>query len=289
VHILTKVLVFVAAILAVFLSALTISYASNAHKITQSLSDAQLDAMAARASLNEQTARQATWASQKEEEVSRFAKAAADLQVELSQLRSENANLKAGKAQAEAARESIAGKIAELSELAKGQQTLLSTFSGQLASARKSELDLRSQALGLESKLSDIQSQNEVLDSTVRALREQLAEAKRIQDSGGAARTARTAGTTGAAEPFVYTGELIQGRVEQITADPSTGKTLAKINVGTNSNIRENMKLFVIRDGSFVANLIIEKTDLQWAIGRIDTLGRQVTVGQGDLVWSRTN
>jgi len=285
VHILTKVLVFVAAILAVFLSALTISYASNAHKITQSLSDAQLEVLAARASLAEWGTREARWNSEKEEAVSRFAKAAADLQVELSQLRSENANLKAGKAQAEAARESIAGKIAELSELAKSQQTLLSTFSGQLASARKSELDLRSQALGLESKLSDIQSQNEVLDSTVRALREQLAEAKRIQDSGGAA----TASTGGAAEPFVYTGELIQGRVEQITADPSTGKTLAKINVGTNSNIRENMKLFVIRDGSFVANLIIEKTDLQWAIGRIDTLGRQVTVGQGDLVWSRTN
>ncbi|MCC6969547.1 MAG: hypothetical protein IT434_04925 [Phycisphaerales bacterium] len=284
-HILTKVLVFVAAILAVFLSALTISYASNAHKITQSLSDAQLEVLAARASLAEWGTREARWNSEKEEAVSRFAKAAADLQVELSQLRSENANLKAGKAQAEAARESIAGKIAELSELAKSQQTLLATFSGQLASARKSELDLRSQALGLESKLSDIQSQNEVLDSTVRALREQLAEAKRIQDSGGAA----TASTGGAAEPFVYTGELIQGRVEQITADPSTGKTLAKINVGTNSNIRENMKLFVIRDGSFVANLIIEKTDLQWAIGRIDTLGRPVTVGQGDLVWSRTN
>lgn len=285
-HILTKVLVFVAAILAVFLSALTISYASNAQKITQSLSDAQSEVLAARASLAEQSTRQARWDSEKEEAVSRFAKAAADLQVELSQLRSENANLKAGKAQAEAARESIAGKIAELSELAKSQQTLLATFSGQLASARKSELDLRSQALGLESKLSDIQSQNEVLDSTVRALREQLAEAKRIQDSGGAARTASANGSN---EPFVYTGELIQGRVEQVTADPSTGKTLAKINVGTNSNIRENMKLFVIRDGSFVANLIVEKTDLQWAIGRIDTLGRPVTVGQGDLVWSRTN
>lgn len=285
-HILTKVLVFVAAILAVFLSALTISYASNAHKITQSLSDAQLDAIAARAAAAEQGTQRAAWALAKEEEVSRFAKAAADLQTELSQLRSENANLKAGKSQAEAERESIAGKIAELSELAKSQQTLLSTFSSQLSSARKSELDLRSQALGLESKLSDIQSQNEVLDSTVRALREQLAEAKRIQDSGGAARTATASGAT---EPFVYTGELIQGRVEQITADAATGKTLAKINVGTNSNIRENMKLFVIRDGSFVANIIIEKTDLQWAIGRIDTLGRPVTVGQGDLVWSRTN
>lgn len=285
-HILTKVLVFVAAILAVFLSALTISYASNAHKITDSLANAQLEVLAARASLAEWGTREARWNSDKEEAVSRFAKAAADLQVELSQLRSENANLKAGKAQAEAARESIAGKIAELSELAKSQQTLLATFSGQLSAARKSELDLRSQALGLESKLSDIQSQNEVLDSTVRALREQLAEAKRIQDSGGAARTASATGST---EPFVYTGELIQGRVEQVTADPATGKTLAKINVGTNSNIRENMKLFVIRDGSFVANLIVEKTDLQWAIGRIDTLGRPVTVGQGDLVWSRTN
>ncbi len=284
-HILTKVLVFVAAILAVFLSALTISYASNAHKITDSLANAQLEVLAARASLAEWGTREARWNSEKEEAVSRFAKAAADLQVELSQLRSENANLKAGKAQAEAARESIAGKIAELSELAKSQQTLLATFSGQLSAARKSELDLRSQALGLESKLSDIQSQNEVLDSTVRALREQLAEAKRVQDGG----VARTASASGSSEPFVYTGELIQGRVEQVTADPATGKTLAKINVGTNSNIRENMKLFVIRDGSFVANLIVEKTDLQWAIGRIDTLGRPVTVGEGDLVWSRTN
>lgn len=286
-HILTKVLVFLAAILAVFLSALTISYASNAHKITESLSAAQLQVLSSKASLDEWATRQAHWNTDKEEAVSGFAKLAADAQAELSQLRSENANLKAGKSQAEAERESIAGKIAELSELAKSQQTLLATFSEQLVSARKSELDLRSQALGLESKLSDIQSQNEVLDSTVRALREQLAEAKRIQDTGGAARTASSGG--GGDEPFVYTGELIQGRVESITADPATGKTLAKINVGTNSNIRENMKLFVIRDGSFVANLIVEKTDLQWAIGRVDTLGRPVTVGQGDLVWSRTN
>ena len=60
--------------------------------------------------------------------------------------------------------------------------------------------------------------------------------------------------------------------------------TLVKINLGSNDRIRENQKLFVSRGKDFVANLVILKTDMRFAIAKVDTLSRKVEVQNGDAV-----
>jgi hypothetical protein len=45
-----------------------------------------------------------------------------------------------------------------------------------------------------------------------------------------------------------------------------------------------------VRGNQFLANLIIQKTDLQWSIGKVDTLNNpNVQVRRDDTVLSRVN
>lgn len=283
-HILTKFLMVFAAVLSVFLAALTIAYSANAERITQGLVGAQAGETAARASLSSQTTLYQAEKVRLESQIQQTSRDMAERAKEVNQLQSETSRLTAEKNKAESSRLAIEGKIAELGELAKTQAALITSYREEVTGLRKNELDYRSQMLGLEQRMSDLESQREVLEGTVRALQEQLAEAKMAQETALKGGTARS-GKSG--EPFMFTGPLIQARVETVSKDTASGATLAKISVGSNDQIRENMKLLVIRDGQFVANLIIVQTDLRWSIGRVETLGRPVEVMAGDLVWSR--
>lgn len=284
-HILTKFLVVFAAVLSVFLAALTIAYSANAERITQSLSGEQSLRAQATAALAAQTAQSQSETTRLNSQIQQLARDMAERAKEVNQYQTENARLLADKNKAEASRMAIEGKIAELGELAKTQASLITSYREEVTGLRKNELDYRSQMLGLEQRMSDLESQREVLEGTVRALQEQLAEAKTAQE------TALKGGGTGkagkASEPFMFTGPLIQARVESVSKDTASGAMLAKISVGSNDQIRENMKMLVIRNGQFIANLVIVQTDLKWSIGRVETLGREVEVKEGDLVWSR--
>ena len=175
-------------------------------------------------------------------------------------------------------------KIAELGDTVKTQATLLAGYREEVGALRKNELRFREQAVQADDRISDLESQNEVLTQGVRALREQLEEARLSRESGGAmgALSGRSQ-----SEPFVDTGIPVTGTVESVTTDPSTGATLVKINLGSNDRIRENQKLFVSRGKDFVANLVILKTDMRFAIAKVDTLSRKVEVQNGDAVTTR--
>ena len=136
----------------------------------------------------------------------------------------------------------------------------------------------------LEKAIADLRRSYEAAENEKKLVREQLAEAKSQLDAlraGGG-----TLGAVKANEPFVYSGPTITGKVEEVTNDSATGAMLAKISVGSNDNIRDNMKLAIRRDNEFVGNLVILKTDLKFAIGKIDLLGRSVAVQVGDVVQS---
>ena len=46
------------------------------------------------------------------------------------------------------------------------------------------------------------------------------------------------------------------------------------------------MQLIIVRRDQFLAKFLVKKADLQWAQGEIDTLGKNVTVQEGDTVRS---
>lgn len=287
-HILTKVLVVFAAVLSIFLTALTVSYSVNADRITKSIYVEIDKRMASEASLAAQSADFGTEKVRLQQEKQELENQLAASKTMVAQLQSERSNLTTEKAKAEDERRGITGKISELGELAKTQAALIASYRQEVTELRKNELDYRSQALALEARLSDLESQREVLEGTVRALQEQLTEAKLAQEG------AVKGGTTGrAGEPFTYTGPLIQARVESVSQDPTSKAMLAKINVGTNDQIRENMKLVLVRDGNFIGNLVVVKADMRWSVGRIDTVGvkddkgKPIQVREGDVVFSK--
>ncbi len=288
---LTKVLVIFAAVLSLFLSALVIAYSVNTDRIVADR-DSEIarsqNALAGAASTATQASEERIRA---QTEKDTLTKALGDATAKLSELERVNADLTRGKAKAEQELQAITLKIAELGETVKTQATLLTGYRDEVSALRKNELRFREQAVQSDDRISDLESQNEVLTQSVRALREQLEEARLAREGGASMGVVgglvSGASLSRAGDPFVDTGIPVTGSIETVSTDPSTGATLVKINLGSNDRIRENQKLFVSRGKDFVANLVVVKTDLRFAIAKVDALSRKVEVQSGDAVASR--
>ncbi len=289
-HILTKVLMVFAAVLAIFLSALTIAYSANTDKIVSDYSQESARRAAVEASAHVQVAQANELQVKAEAQIDQLNRQLASTQGQLTNLERENAELRDAKARSEARFESIESEKRVLVETANTQSKLLDSYRGEINKLLASDLAFRKRELELDERIGELESQREVLQANVRALQEQLTESKMAQGAApGSGTLAFSTGGLRGSEPFVMTGPLVRTRVDRITTDTATGAILAQIPVGTTGNIRENAKMFVVRDGTFIANLIIVQTDLNWSVGRVETLGQKVEVKAGDEVFSRLN
>jgi hypothetical protein len=278
VHTVTKVLVVFAAVLAVLLAALAMAYSVNVDRVagdyraeTDRRAQADVAAQTAIAQARE-------FDLQRQQLVSQLRNQETATATKISQLEAERAQLIAAVRAAEAARDAIAGQTAQALASNNTLTQINKTYAEEVARLRDSELARSRREIELVDRINDLESQREVLDSSVRALREQLAEAHRtIQASGASIRT------TGANQPYAPSINL-RGRVVRVSPDPATGRPMATINIGANDQVRENMELVITRNGQFLGNFIVTKTDLQWSMGNIDTLNRQVQIQEGDIV-----
>ena len=121
-----------------------------------------------------------------------------------------------------------------------------------------------------------------MLEQTTRALREELADARTALDrvKSGVTDTAK-------GEAFVdRTGPIVQARVKKVMASPA-GDELVEINEGSNARLRPNQKLSIIRDGKFIATLVLMQVEAQGSVGKVDKLGKTVTIMPEDMVLSR--
>jgi len=285
-HILSKIFVVFAAVLSILLAGLTMAYAVNADKIV--------------ADYGAESARRKAAESTKAAEVSNFSAERARLQTQLSdvqnalaakeseirELQTANAREIAAKREAMTQRDEVSNKTKILEETARTQSKLIEGYRVEVTSLRDSEIQFRQRELQLEDRINDLESRREVLEQTLRSLQEQLTEVKTAlaQAQGGV--TPTSSGSVSA--PFVDAGPLITAQVESVERDPSSGALLARINAGSNDRIRNNMQMYIGRNGEFLGHLIITQTDLNYAVGRIDLLGRdKIEVRTGDSVLSR--
>jgi hypothetical protein len=282
VHPLTKIFVLVSSVLALVLSALTVSYAVNTDKVLADYRNALARESAAMAA----TAAGASASASKEQRLSaqieQLQRDNASASAQIRTLEAERATLLTERNKSELARQGIEGKIAELGETASTQATIIDSYRKEVTTLRANELSFRQRSLEMEDRLSDLESQREVLEQNYRALQEELAQIKQAsaQTLAGGGTTAPSAGA--ADQPVVYTGPVIQGRVEEVMAHPATGRNIIKISVGSNDRVVQGMKFLVVRDGRWAGNLIVQQTDMQWSIGK-QGLG---DVRVGDLVQS---
>jgi peptidoglycan hydrolase CwlO-like protein len=281
VHGLTKAFVVLAAILSIVLSVMVIGYAVNADRIATDYSNAVNAKSLAEAS---NSSGRANFQSQVDALNTQITQLNADKQqseVARKGLEAERATLDAARAKAEQERNTVQAKIAELSETVKTMQTLIASYKEEVTGLRRNELSNKQARLEMEDRISDLESQRDVLSQNFRAVQEQLAEARMAAANAGSA----SAGATSATDPnrvVVWNGPQITGRIESIERDNATGKTIARISLGSNNGVLKNMQFHVVRDGSFVNNLKIIQPDLKESVAEVSfaaPYGNEIRVG----------
>jgi uncharacterized coiled-coil DUF342 family protein len=279
VHILTKILVVFAAVLSLALAALTSSYAMNRDAITDGFNNAIAERDKAKANYNTQS-------SQFAEERQKLQQQINDLQDQLGrvtnakrEVESTIAELRLQSRSAEDRADLVTGQIAELGKTADTQAELITSYRNEVQQLRRESLDIRNENIALVDRINDLESQNEVLIQSNRSLQVTIAE---LQQQASGETVAASAGSN---EPQALRGDLIVGRVREVRTN--NGQQYVEIDLGTRDRMRENVKLHITRNGDFVANLIVVRTDLQSSVGRVDTVGDpSVQVRPGDMVLS---
>lgn len=275
-HILTKFLVIMAAVLAILLSGLSIAYSSNAQRLRESVDNERKTAEAAKAAAADVTAQAAAERESLNAKLGELQTAMAGVRQTISQLQGENAQLLSDKKRLELEGASYQARIDQFIALSEAHAKLDEARAQELEELRQKQLSYARKEIEMGDRINDLAGQLEVAQETSRALQEQLVAARQDIDRAKSGGVADASGSKKAPPTF-------RGRITNVTRDDSTGTTMVTINAGANDRLTEKMELNIVRDG-FVAKVVLTRVDLNTAIGTVNFLGRDVQVQVNDLV-----
>jgi len=265
VNLLTKILVVLGALLAVVLAALSMAFAANAATIRASVDAERSMRMASQSELDlERTKNQGEISTRKaaqdaaQSEATRLATEINSLQAERKTLLAE---VRDARLNAERFRNQAAGK----DQVVQTSTKLVDTLTGEVTTLRDKTISTAKREAEMTERLSELEAQNQVLTQNVRALQEQLAETRTAMErSAGQTLASGTSAASGAAAAvasgFEAAGPLVTGRVRTITR-AENGEDLAFITVGGSSGLKVGQRLSIVRDGKFVASLVLTVVD----------------------------
>ncbi len=280
-HILTKILVVFASILAVLLSALTIAYSLNSDALTKGIREERLMKQTATDQLAALQTERANADARWQQTIDSMQSQGKSREDAIRTLESERARLLADVQTAKTERDVVLQRLDLLGAAQKNLATTNEAFRDETNKLRQSLVDATKKELQLIDRLNDIENQNGVKDQEIRALREQMAEMRATLAAGRPMGTGMGEGAVGVvAGPSIP----VQGMIQEVRKDTATGELLAMVNVGSNDQLKENMVMMISRGNQFLANLHITRVDLQSAIGRVDTLGQNVNIQPNDRV-----
>ena len=277
-HVLTKFLVVLAAVLCVLLSGLAIAYTSNADRLVSAVQAERSAAESARAALTQVSAAAAL-------DRENAARDRSALEGQLSQLRQSVDTLTAQTARLEAENKRLAlseasytNRIDQFTQLIEANTRLADARATELNLLRQRELDAARKEIELTDRINDLAAELEVSRETARAIREQLASAQE-GSSGSSASSADAAGA------LLRAPRNFRARVTDVQPDVN-GSTLVSISAGQSDQLKSNMKLNLVRDGEgFLGTIVLERVDLNESVGRIVLLrAGAIGIRSGDLV-----
>lgn len=279
-HVMTKFLIVACAVLCLLLSALTVAFSANVDRITDSFRSERALRLAAQAAGSLAEADAGEKRSEWEKETLQRDGAIRERNETISRLQGERTELVSLKERAVAEAAANRGELEQLSAANKTYAEIIKSYREEVAALRTEQLAAARQSIELGDRVNDLTSQNEVLEQTARALREQLAEVQLAMQN---AASGVKAGAKG--QPFDPAGLRVRGTVTDVIKTDA-GDELAVIDIGTNKGLQENMRLNIVRGSEFIALLVVTKVDPGTAVGRIDKLKRAVTVNKGDTIQS---
>jgi len=264
---------------------LAIAYSVNVDRIIADYRDEQAAKLAAESELQSQGAIHSQQLSSSQETIKNLQDELASRNADTRRLEAANSELRIALRQAEAARESISSKIAQLGVTTETQANIINEYKTELSRLRDDELAYRDEKIDLEKAISDVESQVMVFAQVKRALEEQLADIKaQTNDSTATASNNRSNTST----PIEIAGPLIRGTIDEVVEDPNSGFTRVRINLGSNDRLRQNARFYIIRnDTQYLGDLIVESVDLNHAVGRVAFVKDNQAVRAGDQVLSK--
>jgi archaellum component FlaC len=282
-HILTKFLVILAAVLSVLLSGLAIAYTSNAERLVTEISvekarasEAQALSAASAADLARVRESLEQKISALESELTQATQSYNELETENRRLLADNKRLDLKEATYEARIDDFSAQIDAFSKIVEDARTDVTRLQNEQLKSISKEIDLTD-------RINDLEGQLEVALETNRALQEQLVglQDQVAQGGTGATIAARADGR----DSVLRAPESLRARITDVQKDVDNS-VMVSIDAGTNDLLKERMKVNIVRGNDWLASVVLVRVDLNESIGRV-TLARATGGGAievGDLV-----
>jgi len=287
VHSFTKFFVVLAALLSLMVAALTITYSVNTQRIADQFRDVQRANEQAQIQLRTQAQAHTDEVASLRSELESRDREIAELRSDLNQQTLENQELIARVREAEAEAKAVQGRITQLGVTAETLTSLVENYREEVRTLRDQQLRNRNQRLDLEDRIADLASENQVFEDTIRALREQLAEARRAVQTAAAGNGAGNGQGDRVAAGRTVPGPTIFGRVTDVRQAQADDRTLVEVNLGSNDQITEGTELYAVRGSDYVGTLVVDRVDLQSSVAYVRLTNRDMQVREGDEIRSR--
>lgn len=281
-HIVTKFLVVVAAILSVLLSGLVVAYSFNYRTVKDDYQrlaglNTSLNSTIAEHSavLNRQQAAADRAQAALQAEISSLRSQLDTVQGSIADLRRENERLRVAEGASNARIDEFTAVLSTYADLDQKRSNELDTLRDRQLASSQREIEYLDRINDLSGQLENATETNRSLQIQLAQLREQLETA---QFSGGAAIASASNQDVVRRAPANFRGRILSTRTD------STGITYATINAGTSDQLTERMRFNIVRDGQFLATVLLHRVDMNESLGIVDTHGRSVQIREGDIV-----
>lgn len=282
-HILTKFLVIMAALLSVLLSGLTIAYTTNAQRLRDSVQAERDRATAAEAAMNESLSASSRERDALQRQISEVQMQLTQKNQTIAEMQGENARLLTDKKGLELAGARHGAQTDQFIAIVEQAQKLDQARAAETEDLRRKHLTAMQREINLLDRINDLTGQLDVALETNRSVQEQLVELRQELESarGGGTSIARTMGPAIKRAPVEF-----RATVQSVERD-SSGQLLVGISAGLSDRLEPNMELNAIdRNGrSYLATMVLDRVDLNEAVARVTLQGTNArTVQVGDLV-----
>ncbi len=282
-HILTKFLVIIAALLSVLLSGLTIAYSANTTSVLEQIRSERDKANALQATSAEALSAQARERESLEQERSALQTALTQLRQSLVEIQGDNAKLLTDNKELQLGQTRYNTQIDKMLALIDSFQKQDTARTAEVEDLRKKYLSMTQKEIEYLDRINDLTGQLEVSQESNRALQEQIAE---IRQEADAAR--QGVSVTSASQSYKLAPKGFRARISSVQRD-ATGSLFVGIDAGSSDSLETQMKLSAIdiNGRGYLATIVLDRVDINEAVGRITLTGlnaREVQVG--DLVFA---
>lgn len=297
VHVLTKIFIVLVSILAVFLVPLVVVYSYNEDNYKGKFQTAELQAAIASDALQAAESRHAAVVGRLQIQLSELERDKADLDRELTNAQVELRAVESKLISAESMKIDIFGRLTILASATEASQLIVNDLLAEVRDLRNNGVRIREQNTELDEALRDMTGQLQVNVAARRALEEEL---QRLRDeyNEAIAKVADFTAIYGTIQPVAVStfGGIAPDRdldAPIISVSRSPQGTYAEIDAGSRDGVKVGWIMTIHHGGKFIGNLRIEKVDLNKSTGIVmledESRAGLVQVGHGVIARAGRN